>query len=177
MRMSLLVGAVALAAGCGAPVAGEPTRESGSKTLPQGDSTKTSTKAPHSVGDLCGLLTEDEATGLAALSDPEEGFSTFDGHPQCTWSGDASLTIGWSEGKNTTMAAKGPEITLTPTEIHGRTAVQSKEVSTVVICQVLTDITGGMISATVTLNLSGEGRYDECKVATDAANIIVPKVT
>lgn len=177
MRVSMLVGAVALAAGCGAPVAGEPTREPGSKTLPQGDSTKTSTKAPESVSDLCGLLTEDEAMGLAALSDPDEGYSTSDGHPQCTWSGDASLTIGWSEGKNTTMAKTGPNITLTPTEINGHTAVLSKEVDSTVLCQVMTDLKGGMIGAAVALNLSGEGRYDECKVATDAANIIVPKVT
>lgn len=129
------------------------------------------------MNDLCGLLTEEEATGLGAPEPPEEGYSTSDGHPQCTWDGDMSLVVGWSTGHTTATTYTGPGITLTPTQVHGLSAVQSKDVGPPVICQVLVDLPDGVLGSAVLLQLSGEGRYDECAVAADAMNIIIPKVT
>jgi len=169
--------AVTLFAGCGSSTAGEPTREQPSSTVPQDDSTETSTKASHSVDNLCDLLTEEEAAGLGAPKPPEKGFSTSDGHPQCTWSGDLSLTVGWSAGMNTSMLKTGPDITITPIEVDGLHAVLSKQTGSAALCQVAVDLPDGVLGGAVVLDLSGEGRYDECTVATEAMNIIIPKVT
>jgi uncharacterized protein DUF3558 len=172
-----LAAALVVLAGCSSPTAGKPAGERSETSPPSADSTETSDSEKHSVNDLCGLLTDDEAAGLGAPNPPEEGFSTFDGHPQCTRDGDLALVLGWSAGKTTDMLRTGPDITITPTQIHGLHAVQSKEVSDAVYCQVVVDLPDGMLSASVTLQLSGEGKYDECAVATDAMNIIIPKVT
>jgi uncharacterized protein DUF3558 len=172
-----LAAALVVLVGCSSPTAGKPAGERSETSPPSADSTETGTSEKHSVNDLCGLLTEAEAADLGAPEPPEEGYSTSDGHPQCTWSGDLSLTVGWSAGKNTSMLKTGPDTTITPTEVHGISGVLSKETGSFVLCQVALDMPDGVLGAAVVLDLSGEGKYDECAVATDAMNIIIPKVT
>ena len=179
--MPALLGAalvVTVLAGCDSSTTGEPSRDPSSTSETRDESTDEGPSATYSVNDLCGLLSEDEVADLGAKAEPRDGYSISDGHPQCDWPGEeVGLTIGWSEGRNTSQVKTGPTTTITPTTVHGLKAVQSRDTNTIVLCQVLVDLPDGMIGSAVSLTLVGEGKYDECKIASDAMNIIIPKVT
>lgn len=169
-------------AGCGDSTAGEPTATdpAGSTTpsTPEPSESSPESEAPdYSLARLCELLSAAEAQELGGSADGEEGNSISDGHEQCTWRGDTSLVVGVQPGLKTTSVRSGPGITNTPTAIDGLTAVQSKETDPIVICQVLIDLPGGNLFGTsAALLTGGAGKYDPCTLATEMANIIVPRV-
>lgn len=74
-------------------------------------------------------------------------------------------------------ADAGPGITNTPTTIDGLTAVQSLQVDVVTICEIMVELPAGRLFTTSATVLSaGEGEYDPCQVATQASNLIIPRV-
>jgi hypothetical protein len=146
----------------------EPTEESTSETTEESD---------FSLASLCELITPEEAEELGASPEGKKGNSTSDGHPICTWSDETSLVVGWQEGTTSAQADTGPGITNTPTTIDGLPAVQSLQTDTVVICEILIDLPSGkMVAASAAVLSAGEGKYDQCQVANQFANLIIPRV-
>ncbi|MPZ84105.1 MAG: DUF3558 domain-containing protein [Actinophytocola sp.] len=175
-----------LLAGCAGSTAGEPaatdppssTRPSTEDSSESAPESAPESEAPaHSLARLCELLSPEEAQKLGGSAEGEKGNSISDGHEQCTWSSDTSLVIGVQPGLKTTSVRTGPGITNTPTTIDGLTAVQSKESDPIVVCQVLVDLpSGNLFGTSAALLTGGAGEYDPCTLATEMANIIVPKV-
>jgi hypothetical protein len=166
-------------AGCGSPTAGEPTPttgDSGSGESSESAEPTTPFKPSFSNTQLCGLLTADESAQLGGSPTGEAGYSTADGHPQCQWSEDTTLVVGFQEQGRAANAKTGPGITNTETTIAGFPAVQSRETQPIEICQVLVDITDEALLGVSVANLSGgEGKYVPCDVANQLANIVIPK--
>lgn len=170
---------LAVLAACDSATAGEPSPKETSQSSEDPTTEATSeTKAPeYSLARLCELISPDEAQQLGGSGEGEKGNSTSDGHAICTWANETSLVVGWQEGTSTAQADTGPGITNTPTTIDGLTAVQSLSTNAVVICEILVDLPSGkMVAASATVLSAGEGKYDQCQVATQLANLIIPRV-
>jgi hypothetical protein len=176
-RSALGCGAVlVLAAGCGTATAGKPvaTEDSSTSTV---ESPATSDAADYSLARLCELLGPDEARRIGGSAQGEEGFSTNDGHALCTWADETSLIVGVQPGAKSNGGNKGPGITNTPITVAGLPATRSLETEPIVTCQVLIDLPGDNLFSTSAGNLSrGEGKYDPCTLATQMAELIVPRV-
>lgn len=168
------------AAGCDSATAGQPApTEISTSTEPTSESTSASEEpdSDYSLASLCELLTPDEAQQLGASAAGEKGNSIGDGHEICTWKDQTSLVVGYQDGTSTAEADTGPGITNTPTTIDGLPAVQSLSTDTVVICEILVDLPSGkMVAASATVLSAGEGKYDQCQVANQLANLIIPRV-
>lgn len=179
--MASVVVAIAVA-GCSSPTEGQPSAEDGPTSTsqsedPSSDETTSSGSPNFSNTQLCGLLTAEEAQQLGGSATGEAGYSTFDGHPQCQWSADTGLTVGFQEGLQAAGVRTGEGITNTPTTVDGLTAVQSHVVEpNREFCQVLVNLTDdSLMSAGASVRDTGEGKYVVCDVATEFANIIIPK--
>ena len=173
---SALAGVIPLAVlpACGDAVVGSPAPVSRTSVEP---TTTTSTPPKYSLARLCELLSPDEAQQLGGSAEGEKGNSIADGHTICTWSEATSLVVGFQEGTTTAQVDTGPGITNTPTTIDGLPAVQQLETDTVITCDVLVDLPSGrMLHATAAVLSAGEGKYDPCQVATQLADLIVPRV-
>ena len=164
-------------AGCDSSTPGQPVPTSGSATSdPTETSTSESDEPDYSLARLCELLTPEEAQQLGGSADGEEGNSTSDGHDICTWNDETYLIVGYQQGPTSANAQTGPGITNTPATIDGLTGVQSRE-SDPPGCQVLIDLPSGILFSVSAGPLSrGEGKYEPCELATDLANIVVPRV-
>jgi hypothetical protein len=161
----------------GSPVAsGGTTSTTGSPTTPETE--ETSAPPPDFSGDgLCDLLTPEEAQRFGGSPGGEPGNSIRDGHPQCQWTADTSLLIGFQQGNQSKNARTGAGITNTQLTVDGFTAVQSRELEPVEVCQVLVDITPeALVYVSATNQAGGEGRYQPCEVANQLADIVIPKV-
>ncbi|HYQ69513.1 DUF3558 domain-containing protein [Actinophytocola sp.] len=167
-------------AACSSATAGQPRpTETSSRSSAQPTEESTSeTEAPeYSLARLCELLSPEEAEQLGGSTEGKKGNSTSDGHAICTWANETSLVVGWQTGTSTAQADTGPGITNTPTKIDGLPAVQALSTNTVVICEILVDLPSGkMIAASVSALSAGEGKYDQCQVANQLANLIIPRV-
>lgn len=168
------------AAACDSATAGQPAP---TKTSTSAESTGESTSesaepgSDYSLARLCELITPDEAQQLGASPQGEKGNSIGDGHAICTWKDQTSLVVGYQTGTSAAQADTGPGITNTPTTIDGLPAVQSLSTDTVVICEILVDLPSGkMVAASATVLSAGEGKYDQCQVANQLANLIIPRV-
>lgn len=184
LRWLAVVPAALFLTGCSDATAGSPTASDGPATSST-TSSKPSSSSPttpkaepdFSNTALCDLLTPDEAINLGGSGTGEPGNSLQDGHPICTWSDDTSLILGFQKGGEF-AAPTGPEITNTDITIAGQPAVLSKRVTDVrTNCQVLMKVgKEGMVSALAGLHDGGIGKYEECELATEFANIVIPKV-
>lgn len=174
------VATLSLLAACNSATAGEPQpTETGSQ--PSEGSTEQTTSEPdepdYSLARLCELLSPEEAQQLGGSAEGEKGNSIKDGHDICTWSEATTLVVGYQEGVKSSSVDTGPGITNTPTTIDGLTAVQSLNTDTVVSCDILVDLPSGrLVHATVGVLSAGEGKYDECQVANQLANLVIPRV-
>jgi hypothetical protein len=171
---------LAVLAACDSATAGQPLpKETSSQSAEEPtEESSSETEAPeYSLAGLCELMSPDEAQELGGSAEGEKGNSTSDGHAICTWADATSLVVGWQEGTSTAQADTGPGITNTPTAIDGLPAVQSVSTNAVVICEILVDLPSGkMFAASATVLSAGEGKYDQCQVATQLANLIIPRV-
>ncbi len=140
--------------------------------------TATTSKEPdYSLARLCELLSPEEAQRFGGSAEGEEGNALNDGHAICEWADETSLIIGFQTGTSTAEADTGPDITNTPTTVDGLPAVLALSTDTVVICEMLVDLPSGRMVATgATVLSAGEGKYDPCEVATELANLIIPRV-
>lgn len=166
------------AAACDSATAGQP-RPTGTSTESATESSSESAApdSDFSLASLCELITPEEARQLGASPEGEQGNSIGDGHEICTWKDQTSLVVGYQTGTSAAQADTGPGITNTPTTIDGLPAVQSLSTDTVVICEVLVDLPSGkMVAASATVLSAGEGKYDQCQVANQLANLIIPRV-
>jgi hypothetical protein len=167
---------LAVLAGCGTATAGKPVA-----TDPPGPSRSsapsTSESPDYSLARLCELLSPQETESLGAAGAGEEGNSISDGHAQCTWTGDTSLVVGVQPGLTTKSAPAGPGITNKPTTVQGLHAVESRQTDPIVTCQLLVDLPGGNLFGTsAALLTGGEGKYEPCTLASEMADIVVPRV-
>lgn len=170
------------AAACDSATAGQPeptqvSTESAEESTAESTSESEEPDSDYSLARLCELLTPEEAQQLGASPEGEQGNSIGDGHAICTWKDRTSLVVGYQTGTSTAQADTGPGITNTPTTIDGLPAVQSLSTDTVVICEILVDLPSGkMVAASATVLSAGEGEYDQCQVANQLANLIIPRV-
>lgn len=176
--------AVALTAtGCGQVTAGRAVPGANSPSpVSTARSTTTTTTAEfvpdYSNTALCKLLTSDEAESLGGAAEGKPGNSVTDGHPQCQWSADTSIVIGFQKGTQSTNVNTGPEYTNTPTTVQGLAAMQSLTTDPIEICQALVDVSPEAVIYAGAANRSGgEGKYQPCDVANQLINIVIPKVT
>jgi hypothetical protein len=141
-------------------------------------STSAATTTPAATDALCKLLTLEEAEKYGASPTGEPGNSISDGHPQCQWTGEhTSLLIGFQRGVQSRNARTGPDITNTPLTVHGRTAMRSRDLEPVELCQILVDLSpDSLVYASATNNDSGEGKYVPCDVAYELINLVVPRM-
>lgn len=168
-------------AACDNATAGQPRpKDTSSQTAsetPTGESTSAENESGYSLARLCELLSPDESAQLGGAAEGKNGNSTSDGHPICTWADQTSLVVGWQSGTTSAQADTGPGITNTPTTIDGLPAVQSLSTKAVVICEILVDLPSGkMVAASAAVLSAGEGKYDQCQVANQLANLIIPRV-
>jgi Protein of unknown function (DUF3558) len=165
-------------AACDSATAGQPQPKETTSSQETTEAPTSETKAPkYSLARLCELLSPEEAQELGASAEGEKGNSTSDGHAICTWADATSLVVGWQEGTSSAQADSGAGITNTPTTIDGLTAVQSLSNNAAVICEILVDLPSGkMFAASATVLSAGEGKYDQCQVANQLANLIIPRV-
>lgn len=157
----------------------QPTDTTKTSTSATEDSPKTSESKEnkYSIARLCELLSPEEAQQLGGSPEGEEGNALSNGMPICEWKDKTGLTVGFQEGTSTAQADTGPDITNTPTTVDGLTAVLAKSTDTVVICEMLVDLPSGrMYAGSVTVRSAGEGLYEPCDVATQLANLIIPRV-
>jgi hypothetical protein len=159
----------------GQPSSGDTSSQTSSET--PSEETTTSETQKYSIARLCELLSPEEAQQLGGAAAGEEGNALSNGTKVCTWKDKTGLTVGFQENTTTAQANTGPNITNTPTTVDGLTAVLAKTNDTVVICQMLVDLPSGrMYAGSVSVRSAGEGQYDPCQVATDLANLIIPRV-
>lgn len=167
-------------AACDDATAGQPQSTDSAKqsSAPETtETTETSKEQKYSIARLCELLSPEEAQQLGGSAEGEEGNALNDGHPICTWKDKTGLIVGFQEGTSTADADTGPNITNTPTTIDGLPAVKAVTTEAFVICEMLVDLPSGkMFSGTVSVRSAGEGQYDPCEVATQLANLIIPRV-
>jgi uncharacterized protein DUF3558 len=154
----------------GQPQPTETTKQSASET-------SKSQEQKYSMARLCDLLSPEEAQQLGGSAAGEEGNALSNGTKVCTWKDKTGLTVGFQENTTTAQANTGPDITNTPTTVDGLTAVLAKSTDTIVVCQMLVDLPNGwMYAGSVSVRSAGEGQYDPCQVATQLANLVVPRV-
>ncbi|MFC4854426.1 DUF3558 domain-containing protein [Actinophytocola glycyrrhizae] len=170
---------VALAA-CNSATAGEP-KPTGSESQSSEDATTNasseSEEPDYSLARLCELISPEEAQQFGGSAEGEKGNSLNDGHAICKWSDAMSLIVGFQEGVSATDPDTGPDITNTPTTIDGLPAMQSLKTDPAVICEVMVDLPSGkMFTSSAAVLSAGEGKYDACQVATQLANLIIPRV-
>jgi hypothetical protein len=164
---------MAALAGCNTDTVGHPR----AAEIPTSPISAESEEPDYSLARLCELLSPEEAQQLGGSAEGEEGNSLRDGHDICMWADETTLVVGFQQTATTAQADTGPAITNTPTTIDGLPAVQQLNTDTVVSCQLLVDLPSGrMVHALVGVRTAGEGKYDHCRVATDLANLIVPRV-
>lgn len=188
LRMSAVVAGVVLAmavSACdstteGQPKSGDPTTTSSSEESGNGSSSEepTSSGSPSfSNTQLCGLLTSAEAQQLGGSATGEAGFSIRDGHPQCQWSADTGLTIGFLDGSQVGDGPSGAGVTNTPITVAGIEALQSLQVEpNREFCQVMVNLSDdSMMAAGASVRDGGEGKYTPCDVAKQFAEIVIPK--
>lgn len=188
LQMSAVVAGVVLAmavAACdstteGQPKADDPTSTSSSEGPGDGSSSEepTSSGSPSfSNTQLCGLLTSEEAQQLGASPTGEAGYSIRDGHPQCQWTADTGLTIGFQDGSQVGDGPSGAGITNTQITVAGIDGLQSLQVeSNREFCQVMVNLSDdSMMAAGVSIRDGGEGQYAPCDVAKQFAEIVIPK--
>lgn len=167
-------------AACNSATAGQPQSTEGqspSETA-SSDATTSESEAPeYSLARLCELISPEEAQQLGGSPEGEEGNSINAGQEICTWSDATHLAIGFQTGTSSAQADTGPTITNTPTTVDGLTAVQSFNNDTVVVCEILVDLPSGkMFAASASVLSAGEGKYDQCQVANELVNLIIPRV-
>jgi hypothetical protein len=167
-------------AACDSATAGQPQpKESSSPSSEEPTEQPTSeTQEPdYSLARLCELISPEEAQELGGSAEGEKGTSVTDGHAVCQWSDATSLTVGFQEGLTTANAETGAGITNTPTTIDGLPAVQQLKTDPITICQVLVELPSGkLFTSSAALRSAGEGKYDQCQVANQLANLIIPRV-
>ena len=176
LGVAMLVGL----AGCNSATAGEPkSAETNSRTSEE-PTTETSSEPEepdYSLASLCELISPEEAQQLGGSAEGEEGNAINDGHAICKWSDAMSLIVGFQEGVTSTDPDTGPGITNKPTTIDGLPAMQSLQTDPAVICEVMVDLPSGkMFTSSAAVLSAGEGKYDACQVATELANLIIPRV-
>ena len=169
-------------AGCGDSTAGEPTPapttdNSSSEETSESEEPAAPADLTFSNGELCELLTPEEAGQLGSEPQGEPGYSFTGGHPQCSWTGDMGLVVGFQEQARAENAPTGPSITNTETTIAGRPAMQSLDTDPIEICQVLVDINDkAVLGVSATVLSSGQSKnYVPCDVANQFAEIVIPK--
>lgn len=188
LRMAAVVAGVVLAmavAACDSTTEGQPTTDDPTSTSsneePDDGSTSeepTSSGSPSfSNTQLCGLLTSEEAQQLGGSPTGEAGYSISDGHPQCQWSADTGLTIGFQDGSQVGDGPSGAGITNTPITVAGVEALQSLAVEpNREFCQVMVNLSDdSMMAAGASVRDGGEGKYTPCDVAKQFAEIVIPK--
>lgn len=164
---------------CDNATAGQPQPTDTAKKTSTSETTETSQsqEQKYSTTALCGLLSPEEAQQLGGSAEGELGTALSNGTKVCEWKDKTGLTVGFQENTTTAQANTGPNITNTPTTVDGLTAVLAKSTDTVVICQMLVDLPSGkMYAGAVSVRSAGEGQYDPCEVATQLANLIIPRV-
>jgi hypothetical protein len=175
--MVAVLGLAMLTAACDSATAGQPQPTDTAKKTSTSETTTTSQKQEYSISALCGLLSPEEAQQLGGSAVGELGNALSNGMPICAWKDKTGLNVGFQEGTSTAQANTGPNITNTPTTVDGLTAVLAKTTESIVICQMLVDLPSGkMYAGSVSVRSAGEGQYDPCQVATDLANLIIPRV-
>jgi hypothetical protein len=186
LRTSVAAAGVVFAttlAGCSSPTAGEPTstgdapsETSTSQQSTDGADPTTSAEPSFTNTQLCGLLNSDEAVQLGGSATGKTGYSTMDGHPQCSWRNETVLVVGFQENGVSGNDPTGPDVTNTPTTVAGYPAVQSLATDPIDICQMLVDVTDkAVIGVAASIQSSGEGKYVPCDVAKALAEIVIPK--
>lgn len=167
-------------AACDSATAGQPLPKKTSSQAseePTDESTSETTEPDYSLARLCELMSPDEAQELGGSAEGEKGNSISDGHAICQWADKTSLVVGFQEGMTTANAKTGPGITNTPTTVDGLTAVQQLSTDPIAICQVMVDLPSGrLFSVAASVRSAGEGKYDPCQVASQLANLTVPRV-
>jgi len=175
-----VLGFAMLTAACDSATAGQPQPKgtsSQSTEEPTEESTSESKAPDYSLARLCELMSPEEAQQLGGSAEGEKGNSTSDGHAICQWADKTSLVVGFQDGLTTANAETGPGITITPTTIDGLKAVQQLKTNPVAICQVMVELPSGkLFSSSGAVRSAGEGQYDPCQVATQLANLIIPRV-
>ncbi|TDV40699.1 DUF3558 domain-containing protein [Actinophytocola oryzae] len=165
---------------CDSATAGQPEpKETTSRSAPESTEEPTSeTEAPdYSLARLCELLSPEEAEQLGGSAEGKKTNSVSDGHAVCQWSDKITLVVGSQNDMTTASAETGPGITLTRTTIDGLTAVQQVKTEPVTVCQVMVELPSGkLFTSAVSVLSAGEGQYDPCQVATQASNLIIPRV-
>jgi hypothetical protein len=160
----------------GSPQPTDDAKTSTSETTGPPETSKSKEKK-YSLARLCELLSPEEAQQLGGSPEGEEGHSLNGGTKVCSWKDKTGLTVGFQEGVTSAEADTGPDITNTPTTVDGLTAVLAKTTDTVVSCQMLVDLPSGrMFVAQAAVRSAGEGQYEPCDVATQLANLIIPRV-
>ncbi|MGB3443032.1 MAG: DUF3558 domain-containing protein [Actinophytocola sp.] len=166
-------------AACNSATAGQPKPTASESQSSEETSEETSEpeEPDYSLARLCELLSPEEAQDLGGSPEGEKGNALNDGHDICSWADATSLVVGFQTGTSTARADTGPNITNTPTTIDGLPAVQALTSGTAVICEILVDLPSGkMYGAGVAVLTAGEGKYDECQVATEMSNLIIPRI-
>lgn len=163
---------------CNSATAGQPNpTNTGSSEEPTEETTSEPEEPDYSLARLCELLSPEEAEELGGSAEGEKGNSLRDGHTICTWKDKTTLIVGFQEGVTSASVDTGPTITNTPTTIDGLPGVQSLNTDISTTCDVLVDLPSGrMVHATVAVRSAGEGQYDQCEVANQLANLIIPRV-
>jgi hypothetical protein len=175
------VAALCLLAACNSATAGEPQPTATGSQSSEEPTEQTTTSEPeepdYSLARLCELLSPEEAEQLGGSAEGKKGNSIRDGHDICTWADETTLVVGYQESAKSANVDTGPSITNTPTTIDGLPGVQSLNTDTVVSCDILVDLPSGrLVHTTVGVRTAGEGKYDECQVANQLANLIIPRV-
>ncbi|WP_459719011.1 DUF3558 domain-containing protein [Actinophytocola sp. KF-1] len=172
---SAVAAAVILAvAACNSATVGKPTPVPGES---QSSEAVTQEAPDYSLARLCELLSPEEAQQFGGSAEGEEGHALSDGHDICEWADETSLIIGFQTGTSTAEADTSPDIENTSTTVDGLPAMLALTTDPVVICEMLVDLPSGRMVATgATVLSAGEGKYDPCEVATDLANLIIPRV-
>lgn len=176
--------AVALVAGCGDAVTGQPAPTSGSGSAQPTTTSPRTTSASSAPPvaeltntQLCGLLTAAESTQLGGSETGRPSYSVTTAHPLCQWSRDTSLNIDFGKDTRSSQAPTGTGITNTPTTVAGLTAVLSHKTGTLEFCQVIVDVSDSAAMAFgAGLHDGGKGKYEPCDVARKLAGIVIPKV-
>lgn len=171
---------LAVLAACDSATAGQPLpKDTSSQSSEEPtDGSTSETKAPeYSLARLCELLSPEEAQELGGAAEGEKGNSFKDGHAICEWNDETGLIVGFQNGMTTATAETGPGITNTPTTVDGLPAVQQLSTDPIAICQFMVDLPSGkLFSAGASVRSAGEGKYDPCQVASQLANLTVPRV-
>lgn len=159
-------------AGCTSATAGQPK----SVEVTDEPTTTTSEAPDYSLARLCELVSGDEAQAMGGSQAGEESNSVADGHKICTWADETQLIVGFQDGITTEDVQSGPGVTNTPTTIDGLPAVQSLQTDPTTMCQVLVDLPSGkLFSSAARVRSAGEGKYEPCHVATELAELVIPR--